>query len=82
MYGMSIFVAFLEESAEHEAGAEDRSEAGGTGSPVLLTPEGGDGYPGWGGGLWLRMILPSGLCTWLVPSGWTVRVQPSSCSTT
>ena len=25
------------------------------------------------GGLWLRMILPSGLWTWLVPSGWTVN---------
>jgi hypothetical protein len=34
------------------------------------------------GGLWLRMILPAGLVTWLVPSGWTVRVQPSSCSRT
>ncbi len=40
------------------------------------------GYPGRGGGLWLRMIFPSGLWTWLVPSGWTVRVQPSSCRTT
>ena len=27
------------------------------------------GYPGRGGGLWLRMILPAGLVTWLVPSG-------------
>ena len=43
---------------------------------------GGGGYPGRGGGPWLRMILPSGLWTWLAPSGWTVRVQPSSCSTT
>jgi hypothetical protein len=40
------------------------------------------GYPGLGGGLWLRMIFPPGLRTWLVPSGWTVSFQPSLCSTT
>src|SRR5215472_6640733 len=40
------------------------------------------GSPGAGGGLWLRMIVPSGRVTWLVPSGWTVSVQPSWCSTT
>jgi hypothetical protein len=39
-------------------------------------------YPGRGGGLWLRMIFPAGLLTWLVPSGWAVSVQPSWCSTT
>jgi len=27
------------------------------------------GYPGGGGGLWLRMTFPPGLVTWLVPSG-------------
>ncbi len=27
------------------------------------------GYPARGGGLWLRIILPAGLVTWLVPSG-------------
>jgi len=27
------------------------------------------GYPGRGGGLWLRMTFPPGLVTWLVPSG-------------
>ena len=42
----------------------------------------GLGYPGPGGGLWLRMIFPPGLRTWLVPSGWTVSVQPIWCSTT
>jgi hypothetical protein len=26
------------------------------------------GYPGSGGGSWLRMIFPAGLLTWLVPS--------------
>jgi hypothetical protein len=26
-------------------------------------------YPGLGGGLWLRMVFPAGLVTWLVPSG-------------
>ena len=48
----------------------------------LAVAAGRAGYPGRGGGLWLRMVLPSGLWTWLVPSGWTVSVQPSSCSTT
>jgi len=47
------------------------------GSPPLPV-----GYPGPGGGLWLRMVFPAGLRTWLVPSGWTVSCQPSSCSTT
>ena len=47
--------------------------------PVLA---GGWGHPGRGGGLWLRMILPVGLRTWLVPSGWTIRVQPIWCSMT
>jgi hypothetical protein len=48
--------------------------------PTLLDPRrcgikvaravpGGAGYPGRGGGLWLRMVLPVGLVTWLVPSG-------------
>jgi hypothetical protein len=45
-----------------------------------LAEEGG--YPGWGGGLWLRMIFPWGLVAWLVPSGWTVSCQPSWCRTT
>jgi hypothetical protein len=27
------------------------------------------GHPGRGGALWLRMIFPAGLVTWLVPSG-------------
>jgi len=40
------------------------------------------GYPGRGGGLWLWMVLPSGLVIWLVPSGWTVSFQPSSCIST
>ena len=30
------------------------------------------GYPGRGGGLWLRMIFPAGLRARLVPSAWTV----------
>jgi AcrR family transcriptional regulator len=34
------------------------------------------------GGLWLRMIFPAGLVTWLVPSAWAVSVHPSWCSTT
>jgi hypothetical protein len=33
-----------------------------------ICPPGAD-YPGAGGGLWLRMIFPPGLFTWLVPSG-------------
>jgi hypothetical protein len=42
------------------------------------TAKGGRSYPGRGGGLWLwTVFLPSGLRAWLVPSGWTVRVQPS-----
>ena len=40
------------------------------------------GYPGAGGGLWLRMIFPPGLVTWLVPSGKTISCQPIWCSTT
>ncbi|HEY6278907.1 MAG TPA: hypothetical protein VIX86_21550, partial [Streptosporangiaceae bacterium] len=42
----------------------------------------GAGYPGLGGGLWLRMIFPPGLVTWLVPSGKTVSCQPIWWSTT
>jgi uncharacterized protein len=42
----------------------------------------GAGYPGLGGGLWLRMIFPPGLVTWLVPSGKTVSFQPIWWSTT
>ena len=44
----------------------------GNGSLALVSksPFGiGAGYPGRGGGLWLRMILPAGLVTRLVPSG-------------
>ena len=40
------------------------------------------GYPGAGGGLWLRMTFPPGLVTWLVPSGETVSFQPIWWSTT
>ena len=40
------------------------------------------GYPGAGGGLWLRMIFPPGLFTSLVPSGKTVSCQPIWCRTT
>jgi hypothetical protein len=43
---------------------------------------GGAGYPGRGGGLWLRMVFPVGLVTWLVPSGKASRTQPSWWSTT
>ena len=31
-------------------------------------------YPGRGGGLWLRMIFPSGLWTWLMLAEFEVRV--------
>jgi hypothetical protein len=34
-------------------------------TPVGVEPV----YPGRAGGLWLRMIFPAGLVTWLVPSG-------------
>jgi hypothetical protein len=40
------------------------------------------GYPGRGGGEWLRMIFPAGLVAWLVPSGCTRSSQPSWCSST
>ena len=40
------------------------------------------GQPGRAGGAWLLMVVPWGLVTWLVPSGWAVRVQPSWCRRT
>jgi hypothetical protein len=49
---------------------------------VLVASGRRGGYPGAGGGLWLRMIFPPGLVTWLVPSGKTVSVQPIWCRTT
>jgi hypothetical protein len=58
-----------------------RSEA----PPELPGPRpapGRAGYPGRGGGSWLRMVFPSGLVTWLVPSACAVSTHPIWCSTT